>query len=1068
MKTITIIAFLCFSFFATAQVGVGNTDPKSTLDISASSTTSPTNQDGILIPRIDNFPTTNPTADQDGMMVFVTGNGTPSKGFYYWDNGSGTWVSILGTSNTLDEAYDEGGAGLGRIITADNGPVEIQGGDGLRVDSQNFNNLFYVRGDNDRIGFNTINPSSMIDIQSTGNGSVTNPVMELNTLSEDGIQINLTGDNSNIGGNLDGVYVVDNSSSSGVSTRTKAFSARMNGISTQTNHDVRAYEAQITNTSNYIGNVYGFYSQNLSTNNGQQFGVLNSISNSGNGSHYGVYSNLTGNGSGDKYGIYSNISSSAGGTHYGVYSNTPSISGYAGYFIGRTSFGAGFSNRYIMPATDGTNGQVMTTDGAGNVTFQDISAEDSDWYIQGGSSSPTSINDNIFTQGNVAIGNTSSSGQTLYVETNPAVNSTSISNVLTPVSSGLVRGIENSATLNGTTNAYLISNSIGGNSTGSSIQAIRNSFSGSGSGIKTGMYNFFTFGFSGTARGVVNYFNNTGIDGATGITNTFDTTNSTSTNIGVYNQAFSANNSSYLYGNRTLFSGASVSNEAYGTHNVVSTTGTDYGIYSRVDNNSTDYAALFSGRVSIGNDPVLNRYFLPGSDGTAGQVMTTDGAGNVTFQDIVGDGDTQNTLNESYNEGGPGAGRGINAVDGAVEINGEDGFQVVGTFGAGDAISLSGAGTRMLFNPRKAAFRAGRVTGNEWNNANIGNYSFAVGENNIASDNSSTAFGRSNTVSGIASLASGTTNTVSGSDNVAFGANNTVSGLRSGAMGSFNTVNGSDAFAFGSGNTAPSTGETTLGLWATTYSGSPSSFNITDRIFSIGIGSGPTNRANALTIYKSGRMNINDAYNMPLSDGTAGQVMTTDGVGNVTFQDATVNTDNQQVDTFGLVGNTLGISLEDDGVPVQTVNLGNLSFNVNNFSLAVSTLSGLYIHGGTGYEKIAFSTVDIDTQGEYLTANSRFRATNDGYYRINATYTTSSNYTTGNYGIAVYKNGTLIKENTFTHVYDVPDGILHRTINCIVQLDALEYVEIYMYSTLSGVIVDQNPSKTYFEVERIR
>ncbi|APY08689.1 hypothetical protein BWZ20_10410 [Winogradskyella sp. J14-2] len=209
-------------------------------------------------------------------------------------------------------------------------------------------------------------------------------------------------------------------------------------------------------------------------------------------------------------------------------------------------------------------------------------------------------------------------------------------------------------------------------------------------------------------------------------------------------------------------------------------------------------------------------------------------------------------------------------------------------------------------------------------------------------------------------------------------------------------------------------------------------------------------------------------YALPTIDGTNGQVMTTDGAGNLTFQDAAVNTDNQQVDTFGLVGNNLGISLEDDGVPIQTVNLDNLSFNVNNFSLAVSTLSGLYIHGGTGYEKMAFSTIVVDTQGEYITTNNRFRATNNGYYRINATYTTTSNYFTGNYGIAVYKNGTLIKENTFTHVYDAPDGILHRSINCIVQLDALEYIEIYMYSTISGILIDQNSSKTYFEVERIR
>ena len=39
-----------------AQVGVGNTNPQAQLDISASNTTSPTNQDGILIPRVTNLP----------------------------------------------------------------------------------------------------------------------------------------------------------------------------------------------------------------------------------------------------------------------------------------------------------------------------------------------------------------------------------------------------------------------------------------------------------------------------------------------------------------------------------------------------------------------------------------------------------------------------------------------------------------------------------------------------------------------------------------------------------------------------------------------------------------------------------------------------------------------------------------------------------------------------------------------------------------------------------------------------------------------------------------------------
>lgn len=122
-----------------AQVGIGNTDPKAILDITATNSATPANTDGILIPRIDDFPIPDPGVDQDGLLVFATGVGTPAEGFYYWDNGTTSWVSIGGagvdTQNTLNEAYNEGGSGAGRIITADNGAVEIQGTGGLRVEN---------------------------------------------------------------------------------------------------------------------------------------------------------------------------------------------------------------------------------------------------------------------------------------------------------------------------------------------------------------------------------------------------------------------------------------------------------------------------------------------------------------------------------------------------------------------------------------------------------------------------------------------------------------------------------------------------------------------------------------------------------------------------------------------------------------------------------------------------------------------------------------------------------------------------------------------------------------------
>lgn len=80
---------------AGAQVGIGTTSPNAQLDIAASSTSAPSNKDGILIPRINAFPATNPTAAQDGMLVYLASSVGPSQpGFYYWSNAAGIWINL--------------------------------------------------------------------------------------------------------------------------------------------------------------------------------------------------------------------------------------------------------------------------------------------------------------------------------------------------------------------------------------------------------------------------------------------------------------------------------------------------------------------------------------------------------------------------------------------------------------------------------------------------------------------------------------------------------------------------------------------------------------------------------------------------------------------------------------------------------------------------------------------------------------------------------------------------------------------------------------------------------------
>lgn len=132
---------LCFVSYS--QVGIGTLNPNASLDIRSSNQTTPTNTDGILIPKIDNFPTVTPTANQDGMLVYATGDGTANKGFYYWDNSLTSWVPLTttgggGSGNTLDQAYDQGGNGLGKNINATNGAVRINGTDGFLVTGEVF------------------------------------------------------------------------------------------------------------------------------------------------------------------------------------------------------------------------------------------------------------------------------------------------------------------------------------------------------------------------------------------------------------------------------------------------------------------------------------------------------------------------------------------------------------------------------------------------------------------------------------------------------------------------------------------------------------------------------------------------------------------------------------------------------------------------------------------------------------------------------------------------------------------------------------------------------------------
>src|SRR5438552_1253319 len=127
------------------------------------------------------------------------------------------------------------------------------------------------------------------------------------------------------------------------------------------------------------------------------------------------------------------------------------------------------------------------------------------------------------------------------------------------------------------------------------------------------------------------------------------------------------------------------------------------------------------------------------------------------------------------------------AVTPAVVITDPDGWAATGTFGSG-VIPVTGAGVRLMWYPRKGAFRAGGVSGTQWDDASVGNYSIAMGTGTMATASRSTALGQNTTASGTNATALGLGTTASGPASTALGEKTTASGLRSVAIGNFSTA----------------------------------------------------------------------------------------------------------------------------------------------------------------------------------------------------------------------------------------------------------------------------------------
>lgn len=169
---------------------------------------------------------------------------------------------------------------------------------------------------------------------------------------------------------------------------------------------------------------------------------------------------------------------------------------------------------------------------------------------------------------------------------------------------------------------------------------------------------------------------------------------------------------------------------------------------------------------------------------------------------------------------------------------------VFGTEGL-DYVPESERGSRFFFDRDKAAFRAGTTYSDSinifvldgarstevWDEPYLGEYSFAAGRKTMALGNGSVSLGDINLAVGRASLAAGSENA---------------------ALADFST-------AIGIGNAAGAMGQTTVGMYAPIRDGdmSTTTWKAEDPIFQVGNGRSGSERSSALTILKSGRMQVN-------------------------------------------------------------------------------------------------------------------------------------------------------------------------------------------------------------------
>ncbi|MCB0685663.1 MAG: hypothetical protein KDC53_04035 [Saprospiraceae bacterium] len=292
----------------------------------------------------------------------------------------------------------------------------------------------------------------------------------------------------------------------------------------------------------------------------------------------------------------------------------------------------------------------------------------------------------------------------------------------------------------------------------------------------------------------------------------------------------------------------------------------------------------------------------------------------------------------------------------------------------------------------------------------FGRLSFASGYSTHAHGFASTAFGYRAKAHGLGSFASGySTNAVGESSFIGGGLFNTVyaidagivgggenlidfPGSNAGILGGYKNSIYADRAAIMGGSDSKTTGnysaiiggfqlqghdatEVCFGHYNVPAGGDSLNFNNTfNRLLCIGNGTAYNQRSNALELYANGSLRINEAYSFPTIDGSTGQVLQTDGSGQISWNtpvDNVNDADNDPTNEIELPsGGTNGQILQNNGA--GTVSWVDVPVPVLETDLGIGTtspVSEVHIKGNDSESRLTIApatTSDGDTSVLFL------------------------------------------------------------------------------------------------------